>query len=939
MHEKVEKRLFLIDGYGFVFRAYHSLPPLTNPAGVVVGAVYGFTNMLIKLKNKVRTANAEEAYLICVFDAGKATFRNDIYKEYKANRPPAPDDLIPQFPLVREAATALNIEIVEMPGFEADDIIATYTKLAQENGIHVTIVSSDKDLMQLVTEDVKMYDSLRERIIGIEQVKEKFGVPPERVLDVLSLMGDSSDNIPGVPGIGPKTATELVNQFGNLDNILNSTAQITKKKLKENLENHRQDVLISRELASLKFDVDVDLNLEKFKIKDDNKEILIPFLRNNGFRSLLAKVEGGTSKFENGSTNKPGLSDWVLESTKKELLINPSLSLEGRGQISLANEENLGNLGEGDTARTPHPNPLPLGARENCVEITTRAELAAWLPPLNEARKLAISFGIQQVKNSEPEIEFIQLAKSPIAQCTFKPTETTVHQLPPTNSNQHDLFSAAAPEITKTFQPFFDVLAPFFSSGSCNIIFNDLKKALDLDILEAVPEAFDDINLMNYSIHGTTKKLDLPADNHALQIFRIHTELEQRLFDERLSYIYYEVEKPLIEILSRMENAGIKIDKNILNNLSHEFGEKIKQLEKEIFILANEEFNIGSPKQLGEVLFEHMGIQGGKKTKTGYGTDSGVLETLAEQGHIIATKVLEWRGFSKLTNTYTKALVEDINPNTGRVHTTFNQASTTTGRLSSTDPNLQNIPIRSEEGRKIRTAFIAEEGKVLIGIDYSQIELRLLAHVADIPVLKAAFKEGKDIHSATAAQVFGVDIDNVDSELRRRAKTINFGIIYGQSAFGLASQLSISRGEAKTLIEKYFAQYPGIKRYMDETIQQAHEQGYVSTLWGRKIHLPGINDKNGAVRSFNERAAINAPLQGTAADIIKRAMIVIEKDLNNLGGAKLLLQIHDELIFECDKASASLVSEKCKRIMEQVISLSIPIIADARTGKSWAEIH
>jgi DNA polymerase I len=868
MHEKVEKRLFLIDGYGFVFRAYHSMPPLTNPEGTPVGAVYGFTNMLIKLKNKVHTNNADQAYLICVFDAGKETFRNKIYPEYKANRPPAPEDLIPQFPLVREAATALNIETIEMEGFEADDIIATYTKYAQENGVHVTIVSSDKDLMQLVNEDVKMYDGMRDRIIGIEQVKEKFGVTPDKVLDVLALMGDSSDNIPGIPGVGPKTAAELINQFGSLDNVLNSTSQITKKKLKENLETYKQDAILSRELVSLKYDVKVDTNLDRFKIKENNNEILIPFLQDNGFKSLLAKaVASGQSS---------GVRVQSSEFSEKGTNSQNSLSLEGRGQNSLANEVSLGILGEGDSSRTPHPNPLPQGERENMVtEITSRAEFASWLPDLNECKKLSLHInnvipantlvwkaGIQSFDNSDSgrldsslrwndnNILSIQIAKSNHEMCVLKPIEEILHHSPANKSNQQDLFAVAGNDKIKTFAPFFEVLAPYINSGSCNFVFDDLKKFMKVDSgfpHECVHQndayssmAFDDITIMNYAVSGTTANLKLPEVNQALEIFNIHSRLEQELFNQKLSYIYYDIERPLINILFRMEKAGIKLDKNILQKLSIEFGEQLKKLEKEIFILAGEEFNIGSPKQLGEVLFEHMGIQGGKKTKTGYATGSDILEALHEQGHSIASKVLEWRGFSKLVNTYTDALVENINPNTGRVHTTFNQSATTTGRLSSTNPNLQNIPIRTEEGRKIRQAFVAEEGKVLIGIDYSQIELRLLAHVANIDVLKEAFRQGKDIHSATASQVFGVDINNVDSELRRRAKTVNFGIIYGQGAFGLAQQLGISRGEAKTLIEKYFAQYPGIKRYMDETIQQAHEQGFVSTIWGRKSTCPEL---------------------------------------------------------------------------------------------------
>jgi DNA polymerase-1 len=925
MHERVEKRLFLVDGYGFVFRAYHSMPPLTSPAGVPVGAVYGFTNMLLKLKNKVRTANAEQAYIVCVFDAGKKTFRNEIYSEYKAHRPPAPDDLIPQFPIVREVAAALNIPTIELEGFEADDIIATYTKLAQEQGVHVTIVSGDKDLMQLVNEDVKMYDSLRERIIGIDQVKEKFGVAPGKVLDLLSLMGDSSDNIPGVPSVGPKTAAELINTYGDLDAIYENIEKITKKKLKENLTNFKQDAYISRQLVSLKYDVAVESDIHKFAVQPDDINILAPFLEKYGFKSLLAKVNSsGISSIKNANNSFP---------IHKTAGVRASEAEGKRGNV----ENNW--IDSSASSSSNHANQVHESQiiEPTVTQISNRAEFASWLPPLNECRKLAINIIITNKTKQNPESETtITIAKSSHEECLLVASEEEVFHRVSTD-NQNDLFSATNSDKVKTYTPYFQVLKPYVESGSCNIIFADLKSALHNKQLNiALPKAFDDASIMNYVVNGTTKKLELSEDFQATQIFNLHTNLEQQIFDNKLNYIYHQVEKPLIVILASMEDEGIKVDKNILANLSAEFNAQLKRLESEVFALAGEEFNIGSPKQLGEVLFDHMGIAGGKKSKTGnYTTDSDVLETLEEQGHSIAGKVLEWRSFSKLINTYTESLVDYIDA-TGRVHTHFNQASTTTGRLSSSDPNIQNIPIRTEEGRKIRAAFIAEKGKKLIGIDYSQIELRLLAHVANIDVLKEAFKNGKDIHAATAAQVFGVDINNVDSELRRRAKTINFGIIYGQSAFGLAKQLGIARGEAKELIDKYFLQYPGIKRYMDETIMQAREQGYVSTIWGRKIHLPGINDKNGMIRSFNERAAINAPLQGTAADIIKRAMIVIESKINE---AKLLLQIHDELIFECDEASAEKHAEKIKSVMENVINLSVPLIADAKIGNSWSEIH
>ncbi len=897
MHEKVEKRLFLIDGYGFVFRAYHVLPPLTDPAGTPVGAVFGFLNMLNRLKNRFENAQANEIYILCVFDSGKETFRNQLYADYKANRPSPPDDLKVQFPLVRDAAQAMNVDVMEVVGYEADDIIATYCKLAQEQGIHVTIVSSDKDLMQLVNDNVKMYDEMKDKLIGREQVIEKFGVPPENVLDVLSLMGDSSDNIPGVPSVGPKTASDLINQFGNLESIYANVDKITKVKLKENLVNHKEDAFLSRELASLKDDVEVEKDISKFRMRKNDNDILLPFLQARGFKSMIAKIEGKGSLAKSMETIP--------------------------GTVAAAPQKPVAEAIKNDEAKTIQTTP-----------INSRADLASWLPNINQARKIAMDF----IFSKEGELTEISLAKSAFEQCVIKPTEIT--SSPASKNNQDDLF--ASPQKQSSFKPYFEVLSPYLKSGACDFIFFGLKNIVKsgIDGFET-PLAFDDIEIMNYAASGTTNQFKLEGDNRPIQLFLQHDILKHEIFLKKVNYIYSDIEKPLIKVLEDMEDAGIKIDKNILSGLAQEFNDKLKTLETEIYALAGEEFNIGSPKQLGEVLFDHMEIQGGKKSKSGnYSTDSDVLSEIAEQGHKIAEKLLEWRTFSKLISTYTNGLAAEMDKDTGRVHTTFNQASTTTGRLSSTAPNLQNIPIRTEEGRKIRRVFIAEPGNKLIGIDYSQIELRLLAHVANIPVLKEAFKNNMDIHTATAAQVFGIAPNEVNAEMRRRAKTVNFGIIYGQGAFGLASQLGIARGEAKTLIDKYFMQYPGIKKYMEETIQFAHEKEYVETIWGRKIFLPGINNKNGMIRSFNERAAINAPLQGTAADIIKRAMILIADELKKYNNkAKLLLQIHDELIFEAKEDVVQEVATKSKNIMEQVISLSVPLVAEPQIGNSWAEIH
>lgn len=970
MHSASKKRLFLIDGYSYLFRAYHSLPPLTTPDGTPAGAIYGVCNMFLKLKNKVATSNTEQAYMLLVLDSGKETFRNEIYSDYKANRPDPPEDLVPQFGLLREVADALNIHLAELKGYEADDIIATYTKRASEENYDVTIVSTDKDLMQLVDdEQVEMYDPMRDRIIGIKQVEEKFGVGPEKVLDVLSLMGDSIDNIPGVPGIGPKTAAELLGQYGTLENLLEKAEEIPQKKRRENLIEFKEQALMSKKLAALEFDCPLDHKLEEFQFKEFEQEKLAKFLNRMGFKSILAKIGAKVEPVKHnnnfGGENKSAQNNG---GDGKQIDAVSISKFDGKF-TKINNEHSLNKAVE---------NLLKADCNEIAIQIDVDEKAKSWnfISLCDEFNCYIVDRNLDDKPDDNEDAE------------------------PKATEPQNDLFSnETSQEKADNKQVIFKNLAKLFEAKHKKFIFTSAKQFSEISNTP-LPAYFDDVEILNYLTQTAAKKgfletlileffsdnLDSEEDSSvefkqakiAFYLLQISGILKEKLFELKLNNIYEHFDKPMVGLLLDMQENGIKVDSKILKQLSDEFKLELNRLAEEIYKLAGEEFNIGSPKQLGEVLFDKMGIQGAKKSKSGaYVTDSDKMESLAAQGHEIAEKVLEWRGFSKLISTYTEALQKAVDAKTGRVHTHFNHTSTTTGRLSSSDPNLQNIPIRTENGRKIRKAFIAEKGNKLIGIDYSQIELRLLAHVADIDILKQAFKEGKDIHSATAAQVFGVSLEDVTAELRRRAKTVNFGIIYGQSAFGLAKQLGIANGEAKEIIEKYFAQYPGIKKYMDKTILQAKENEYVETIFGRKIFIKGINNKNGALRQFAERAAINAPLQGSASDIIKAAMVRIAEELGGrklgLGGvsspesqsdsraiqknieidsprilcknsgndknARLLLQIHDELIIEAPEENAEEIAKRCKKIMENIAFLTVPLVAEANIGNNWGEVH
>jgi DNA polymerase-1 len=913
--EQDKHHLYLVDGFGFVFRAYHSLPPMTNPEGTPTNAVYGFTNMLLSLKRKAFDEGASR--MLVVFDAGSKTFRNDIYKEYKANRPPAPEDLVPQFPLVRDAAEALNLPHLSIKGFEADDIIATYAKIAAEAGHRVTVVSSDKDLMQLVDDEtgVEMYDAMKKKVINNAAVQEKFGVPPHHVLDLLAMQGDSSDNIPGVPGIGPKTAAELINTYGDLEDVLKNADKVKQNKRRENLIEFADQARLSRELATLRYDVPVDIALDDMDIQEEDEDDLLAFLSKQGFKSLIAKHCNGAKPLE------------VVKASA-----------------------------DGETTA-----PAPKEVKQDYKLITDAATLNEWLANCKRTGLLA-----QQWKRDKSGAIFGYTFAHSAGNACYVPC---AHKKP---NAQEDLFGDAVPDAgypQLSKDAVEQELARYIVDATVLKIGHDIKPLRNISPAE-------DISIMSYVLDGTKHKHDLenladvhlsldvalpeelrksktpitaedPADVAKLfcaqadGIIRLHGLFKQRLFAEKMLTVYETIERPLVQVLSDMEVEGIKLNQPVLKDMSTDFAKRIADLTTGIHALAGKDFNIGSPKQMGEILFDDMGIEGGKKSKNGaYKTGVEILEELSANGHVIAEKILQWRSLSKLMSTYTEALQKAVNPETGRVHTTFSMHSTSTGRLSSVDPNLQNIPIRTEEGRKIRTAFVAKEGCMLVGADYSQIELRLLAHMAGINTLKTAFNEGLDIHTKTASQVFGVPVEEVSGDMRRNAKAINFGIIYGQSAFGLAAQLGISRTDAKIYIDNYFEQYPGIRHFMETTKEYAREHGYVKTLFGRKCFLNGIDSSNGMQRAFAERAAINAPLQGTAADIIKKAMINLHARLKaeNID-ANILLQVHDELIIEVAEDHTERVMEMTRTEMEQVATLSIPLTTDVKSGKHWGEIH
>lgn len=951
--------LYLVDGSAYLFRAYHALPPLTRKSdGLPVGAVSGFCNMLQKLVLASREKGSRDAatHFAVIFDAKGDTFRNEIYSDYKANRDAPPEDMVPQFPLVRDATRAFSLPSIEMAGFEADDLIATYAKQAAALGAEVTIVSSDKDLMQLVDDKIEMLDPMKDKIIDSDGVVEKFGVTPDKVVEVQALAGDSSDNVPGVPGIGIKTAALLINEFGDLENLLANAETIKQKKRRENLIEFAEQARISRRLVLLDQDVPVDVPLDDMVVIEPDAKKLIGFLKDMEFNTLTRRM---AEMLDADADAIEAAGDHKSEAKPKAA---PSVEAGETG----------GTPGAMDPAYVDNP---PIEETEyDCV--TTLEALDEWIAEAYETGLIGLDTETTSLDPMSGWLVGISLATKPGRACYIPLTHGMA-------SEGTLALDDPAPEQI----PVKDVISrlkPLLEDGGVMKVLQNAK--YDLVVLKRAGidvHPIDDTMLISYALdtglhsHGMdalsqrflehtpipfkevagTGKSQITFDKVPLDkatryaaedadvTLRLYHVLKPRLVGERMMTVYETLERPMVGVLQQMEMAGIKLDPAILKRMSSDFAQKLAGLEAEIHELAGEEFNIGSPKQLGEILFDKMGIEGGKKTKTGaWGTGADVLETLAAQGHDLPIRVLEWRQLSKLKSTYTDALPDFINEDTGRVHTSYSLASTTTGRLSSSDPNLQNIPIRTEEGRKIRTAFVADEGNVLISADYSQIELRVLAHMAGIDTLRQAFADGLDIHAMTASEMFNEPIEGMDPMIRRKAKAINFGIIYGISAFGLANQLSIPRGEAADYIDKYFERFPGIRAYMDETKAYAREHGFVSTLFGRKTHLPEIASKNGAQRSFTERAAINAPIQGSAADIIRRAMIRMPEALEAAKlPARMLLQVHDELIFEVPEKQADKTIKVVREVMEgaaaPAVNLSVPLVVDANAALSWAEAH
>jgi DNA polymerase I len=988
--------VFLVDGSSYIFRAYHALPPLNRKSdGLQVNAVLGFCNMLWKLLRDMPPDN-RPTHLAIVFDKSEVTFRNKLYPDYKAHRPPAPDDLIPQFALIREAVRAFDLPCLEQGGFEADDLIATYAREAGERGAITTIVSSDKDLMQLVTDKVTMYDTMKDRRIGIPEVIEKFGVPPEKVVEVQALAGDSTDNVPGVPGIGVKTAAQLIVEYGDLENLLMRAGEIKQPKRREALIENAEKARISRQLVLLDDKVKLDVPLDDLAVHEPDARKLIAFLKAMEFATLTRRVSEYSqidpADVEADATNKSGTSGRSAGSPPPPRAAGGDLfgELEVPSAVSgkssaPATGRSQGKPEKSNVVLTPHALAAARAeeARQTRIDrskyttIRSVEELNAWIGRVHETGHFAIEAKANSIDPMQSEICGIALALAPNDAC----------YIPLSHKQSGDgsgLFAAGlAPDQIATGEA-LEALRPLLeSAGILKIGFNIKFNAVMLAQHGVTLRNHDDAQLMSYALdagrnahgldalaerwlgHATIShgeligsgKGKLTFDQVAVDkataysaedadvILRLWRVLKPRLVAERMTAVYETLERPLISVLARMERRGISIDRQVLSRLSGEFAQTAARVEAELQELAGEPINVGSPKQIGDILFGKMGLPGGTKTKTGaWSTSAQILDELAEQGHEFPKKILEWRQVSKLKSTYTDALPTYVHPQTHRVHTTYALAATTTGRLSSNEPNLQNIPVRTEDGRKIRRAFIASPDHKLVSADYSQIELRLLAEIADIPVLKQAFRDGLDIHAMTASEMFGVPIKDMPSEVRRRAKAINFGIIYGISAFGLANQLGIAREEASAYIKKYFERFPGIRAYMDATRDFCRAHGYVETLFGRKCHYPDIKASNASVRSFNERAAINARLQGTAADIIRRAMTRMEDALAEKKlSAQMLLQVHDELIFEVpdDEVAATLpvVQHTMQDAPFPAVLLSVPLHVDARAADNWDEAH
>ncbi len=930
--------LHLIDGSAYIFRAYHALPPLTRKSdGLPVGAVAGFCNILW---NEISTDKRKGAatHIAVIFDHSSKTFRNEIYPDYKANRPPPPEDLRPQFPLTREATRAFNVACIETPGFEADDIIATLAKAAVEAGGSCTIISSDKDLMQLVRPGVDMFDPMKTKAIGPDEVFEKFGVPPEKVIDIQSLAGDSTDNVPGAPGIGLKTAALLIQEYGDLDTLLARAAEIKQPKRREALEANADLIRISRQLVTLKDDTPLDVSLDDLEITPPDPEKLLGFLTGMEFRSITRRV-----------AERLGVDVPAIEAAPD------------------------------DKAQPQQEAPkIPFDTAAHTA-IRDPETLARWIARIREVGHVAVDTETTSLDEMRAELVGISLCVD-AGQAAYVPLG---HR-----QGGGDLFGSTdlidgQLDLTATLA----ALKPVLEDPAILKIGQNMKydwKIFARHGIHITP--FDDTMLMSYAMHaglnshGMDTLSDLYLGHQPIPIksllgsgksqitfdrvglddavryaaedaditLRLWQLFKPQLHRARVTTVYETLERPLVPVLAEMEMTGIKVDRDTLSRMSNAFAQKLAQYEDEIHDIAGEKFNVGSPKQLGEILFDRLQIPGGTQGKTGaYATGADILEDITTledshpQGARLAAKVLDWRQISKLKSTYTDALQLAINPETGRVHTSYSIAGANTGRLASTDPNLQNIPVRTEEGRRIREAFIAPPGRVLVSLDYSQIELRILAHIAEIPELQQAFRDGLDIHALTASEMFNVPLDQMTPEIRRKAKAINFGVIYGISGFGLARNLRIPRTEAQGFIDRYFERFPGIKDYMSETIKFAQGNGFVQTLFGRKIHTPEINAK-GPGAGFAKRAAINAPIQGTAADVIRRAMIRMPAAIKGID-AKMLLQVHDELLFEVAEDATDTLITAAREVMQQAhapaVSLKVHLAVDAGKGKNWAEAH
>ena len=921
---KKSDHFYLIDGSGYIFRAYYALPPLSRKRdGLPTGAVSGFCSMLFKLLEDSKSDDTinKPTHFAVIFDSARKNFRNEIYSEYKANRSDPPDDLAPQFEYIRKSVEAFNLPSIEMINYEADDLIATYAKKIVNAGAKVTVISSDKDLMQLVSDKVRLYDPMKSKVLGNKEVLEKFGVKPDQVIDVQSLAGDSSDNIPGVPGIGIKTAAELINKYGNLDNLLKNIKEIKQTKRRETLFANKDKAILSKKLVTLKDDVPVKENLDSFILKDIKKDKLFDFLRDMEFNRLLSLVisfygesetKDSSKKFKNSEklgkkintknyeciVDEKNLDKWIKTLSEKEII-----AVDTETSSLNALETNL--VGISFSYGDNNACYIPL---EHKKGKSLKKELV-----LKKIKPILEDSSIKKI-GQNIKFDFIVLKKHGVE---INPVEDTmlISYTLDAGSNRHNMDTLSEIHLGHKTISFKDLVG----SGKNKLNFTDI----DLD--KATEYAAEDADIT----------------------YRLYQHLKERLDYEKLNKIYEYFEKPMIKILSKLEFNGIKVDENYLKKLSKQFENKLKKIEKEIFLIAGKKFNIGSPKQLGEIIYNELKIAKLKKTKKGsLATSANILEDLAFKGHKFPNLVLEWRQLSKLKNTYTDALQEHINKKTKRVHTSFLLAATNTGRLASSDPNLQNIPIKSDDGRQIRKAFVAEKNNILISADYNQIEMRILADMADVKELKKAFKNNEDIHNLTASQVFNVPIDKINGDLRRKAKAINFGIIYGITQYGLAKQISVSNQEALDFINSYFKKFPEIKEYMHTTIKSCRSNGYVNNIFGRRIHLRGINDKNFSIRSFQERAAINAPIQGSAADIIRLAMIKIDQlsYSDKRFNAKMLLQIHDELIFECEEKNKIYVEKAIKEAMTSVASsdyhmFSIPLNVSVNSGLNWGEAH